>query len=250
MISYLMLMLWFAVRSCSRTRVGLSCSISVQLSLTQATNHYHQGQTYSGVFCENSGHCLLWDSIFFFFVGFAILPWFYFDTSLMIFFSFFFYFFYYCWRDVYVLEHRINTIKGTFRNVRCFSTCELIKVFFQNNFFLFSEQVSIYNEHSLSVPVCFFHVYMPRCLNVKQGYVRIHWTLLPLLWQCGQMANSPLRLRLPSCLSDPCSQGGVGADGCRSVCDQGWPVHPALEDKYWLQLQRISACVRGAGRIN
>lgn len=65
-----MLMLWLdllCVHVLGCSRAGLSCSISVQLILTRAANHYHQGQTYSGVFCENSGHCLLWDLIFFFF---------------------------------------------------------------------------------------------------------------------------------------------------------------------------------------
>lgn len=115
-------MAWFAVRSCSRTRVGLSCSISVQLSLTWATNHY-QGQTYSGVFCENSGHCLLWDLIFFFF-----FCWIHYFPMILFWYKSDLFFFYYCRRDVYVSERHINTIKGTFRNVRCFSTCKLINV--------------------------------------------------------------------------------------------------------------------------
>lgn len=36
--------------------------------------------------------------------------------------------FFYCLRNVYVSDCRINTIKGTFRNVRFFSTCKLINV--------------------------------------------------------------------------------------------------------------------------
>lgn len=63
-------MIWSAVGSFMLSETSescLSCSFSVQLSLTWATNHY-QGQIYSGVFCENSGHCVSSGTCFFSFV--------------------------------------------------------------------------------------------------------------------------------------------------------------------------------------